>query len=99
MTGHHKMLLLSVPVATDYQRESRRLLQARGAAQAWPIDPSIATKLWHMACVGEWGCSGDKAAVLERGSRGWWRFSRLNFAHYAAARDFFRGANVLHARM
>ncbi len=93
------MLLLSVPFAADYQRKSRRLLQTRGDAKAWPIDQSVATKLWHMACVGEWGCSGEKAAVPKRGSRGRWRFSRINFAHYAAARDFFLVANVLHAQM
>jgi len=77
MTGHHKMLLLSVPSAVDCRREPRPHGKGRGGVQVWPIDRSVATKLWHMACVCERGCSWHYGGRADAQPRGRWRLSRL----------------------
>jgi len=77
MTGHHKMLLLSVLIAADCRRKSRPPRTGRGGAHVRSIDPSIATKLWHMACVCEWGCSWRDGGRAQARRQGRWRFSRI----------------------
>jgi len=51
MTGHHKMLLLSAPIVTNYPWLPGLRCRPRRRAGVRLIDQSIATKLWHMACV------------------------------------------------
>lgn len=94
------MLLLSVQNAVDREWRPHPSQKGCGEAPARLIDPSVATKLWHMACVCGWGWSWRNVAAPMCGHGGRWRFSRINLlCIYTAAPDFLRVARVVHERM